>query len=280
MKSTSLLQKNIPYTFHDPTLLDNRPYVGGTWNNHNERKTFEVEDCNASDYSAAIEIAHKTFPSYKTLSPKIRGKLLRNWSRQVSESAQDLAAICTLELGKPFKESLRAVDYAVTFLDWFANLAEQGCGMSPFQALLLLKDGRLESGPFVNQSVSSALLHPNNSGVLKKIAPALAVGCTVVHKPAPETPLCAITLAKTCERAGFPAGAYNMLPSSPKNASSIGSLFSSHSLVRHVTFTGSISVGKFLAEKCGANLKKMTIQFRPETARGDSKECTPRKSVG
>lgn len=166
-----------------------------------------------------------------------------------------------MELGKPFKESLRAVDYAVNCLNWFANLAEEGCGG---ETIPNSSAGNVRIFTLRQPVGVVCAITPWNSpysGVLKKIAPALAVGCPVVHKPAPETSMCAIALAKTCERAGFPAGVYNMLTSSSASAREIGSLFCSHALVRHVTFTGSTGVGKWLAERCGANMKKLTMEL-------------------
>jgi succinate-semialdehyde dehydrogenase/glutarate-semialdehyde dehydrogenase len=266
--------------------------VGGTWLRGAEGKTFSVEgehnssandsessltgnsdpsdqqilsyvsDCDVAEYQEAIEIAHEAFASYKNLTPRARAKLLRNWSQQVSESRNDLAALCTLELGKTFKESLGAVNYATDCLNWFANLAEEGCGGETIPNSSAGGKTRILT---IRQPVGVVCaITPWNSpfsGVLKKIAPALAIGCTIVHKPAPETPLCAIALAKTCERAAFPPGVYNMLTSSHTNAVAIGTLFCSHPLVRHVTFTGSTAVGKFLAAKCGENLKKVTMEL-------------------
>ncbi|RFU72862.1 succinate-semialdehyde dehydrogenase [Trichoderma arundinaceum] len=274
MSSVSIFRKDIPYTFKDPSLLDVRAYVDGGWRNAIENKTFPVEDpsdqqilahvsdCSVAEYEQAIEIAHQAFTPYKNLTPRARGELLRKWAQCVRESSQDLAALCVLELGKPFKEALTALSYAARCLDWFASLAEQGCGGETIPNSSAGGRTRIFT---IRQPVGVVCaITPWNSpysGVLKKIAPALAVGCTVVHKPAPETPLCAIALAKTCERAGFPPGAYNMLTSSSENAAAIGSLFCSHQLVRHVTFTGSSAVGKFLAERCGANLKRMTMEL-------------------
>lgn len=179
----------------------------------------------------------------------------------MAQSREDLAALCTLELGKPYKESLGAVNYAVDCLNWFANLAAEGCGGETIPNSNAGKSRILTIRQPVGVVCAITPWNSPYSGVLKKIAPALAVGCTVVHKPAPETPLCAIALAKTCERAGFPPGVYNMLTSSAGNAAAIGSLFCSHPLVRHVTFTGSSGVGRFLAERCGTNLKRVTMEL-------------------
>lgn len=215
-----------------------------------------------AEYDEAIQTAHRALTTYGMLTPRARGQLLRSWSHQVQRSREDLAALCTLELGKVFQESLKAVDYATDCLAWFANLAEQGCRGETIPNSNAGGNVRIFT---IRKPVGVvAAITPWNSpysGVLKKIAPALAVGCTVVHKPAPETPLCAIALAKTCERAGFPSGVYNMLTSSSENAKKVGSLFCSHPLVRHITFTGSTSVGKSLAAQCGANMKKITMEL-------------------
>ncbi|KIX05600.1 uncharacterized protein Z518_06472 [Rhinocladiella mackenziei CBS 650.93] len=274
MVSASVLNKDVPYEFQDVSLLDNRSFVGGSWEIGPDGKTFSVEDpsdqrilafvsdSSVGEYRNAIDIAHEAFDSYKFLAPRARSELLRNWAQRVLQCKYDLAALCTLELGKPLKESLDAVKYAATCLNWFANLAEEGCGGETVPNSTSGGRTRILT---IRQPVGVVCaITPWNSpysGVLKKIAPALAVGCTVVHKPAPETPLCAIALAKTCERAGYPPGVYNMLTSSHANAAAVGDLFCSHPLVRHVTFTGSTGVGRYLAERCGANLKKMTMEL-------------------
>jgi succinate-semialdehyde dehydrogenase / glutarate-semialdehyde dehydrogenase len=214
------------------------------------------------DYERAIHEAHAAFLSWKATTSNARGKSLRSWAKEIQASCEDLAALCTLELGKPFKESLSAVKYAINCVNWFANLAETGCGGETIPNSGARDDTRILT---IRQPVGVVgAITPWNSpfsGVLKKIAPAIAVGCTVVHKPAPETALCAIALAKTSERAGIPAGVYNVLTSSGSTAAQVGSLFSSHALVRHVTFTGSTGVGRYLAERCGSNLKKVTMEL-------------------
>uniref|UniRef100_A0A8H7K9M3 Aldehyde dehydrogenase domain-containing protein n=1 Tax=Bionectria ochroleuca TaxID=29856 RepID=A0A8H7K9M3_BIOOC len=274
MSSSFIFCKNVPYTFHDASLLDVRSYVGGEWENSSENKTFAVEDpadqqilanvsdSSVADYERAIDIANTAFKAYRQLTPSNRGQLLRNWAQAVRESSRDLAALCTLELGKPINESIKAVAYAASCLDWFANLADQGCGGETIPSSG--NGGRNRIWTVRRPVGVVCAITPWNSpysGVLKKIAPALAVGCTIVHKPAPETPLCAMALAKTCQRAGFPAGVYNVLASSPGRAAAVGSLFCSHPSVRHVTFTGSTAVGRYLAERCGANLKKITMEL-------------------
>ncbi|KAL7904079.1 Aldehyde/histidinol dehydrogenase [Trichoderma velutinum] len=269
-----ILSKEIPYTFRDASLLDLKSFVGGEWRSSADDKTFAVEDpsdqkvlayvsdCSTADYEQAIDAAHTAFMSYRRLTPLARGKLLRNWAQGVRDSTQDLAALCTLELGKPLTESIKSLTYAANCLDWFANLAEQGCGGETIPNSGNGGQNRIWT---IRQPVGVVCaITPWNSpysGVLKKIAPALAAGCTVVHKPAPETPLCAIALSKLCQRAGFPPGVYNMLTSSSDSAAAVGSLFCSHPLVRHVTFTGSTAVGRYLGERCGANLKKITMEL-------------------
>ncbi|KIW13348.1 hypothetical protein PV08_08536 [Exophiala spinifera] len=274
LRQSPILLKDIPYTFKDISLLDDRAFAGGAWQKSSSGRTFPVEDpsdqqilarvadCDVDDYENAIHEAHAAFVSWKATTPNARGKSLRRWANEIQASCDDLAALCTLELGKPFKESLSAVTYAINCVNWFANLAEEGCGGETVPN----SGGQSKTRIFtIRQPVGVVgAITPWNSpfsGVLKKIAPAIAVGCTVVHKPAPETALCAIALAKTSERAGIPAGVYNMLTSSARAAAEVGSLFSSHTMVRHVTFTGSTGVGRYLAERCGANLKKVTMEL-------------------
>ncbi|KEF54225.1 uncharacterized protein A1O9_09391, partial [Exophiala aquamarina CBS 119918] len=144
-----------------------------------------VSDYSVSDYVQAIELAYEAFPSYKSLAPRSRSELLRSWAIEVRRSRQDLAALCTLELGKPFKKSLRAVDYAIDFLHWFENLAEQGCGG---ETIPNSSTGNVRIFTLLQPVGVVCAITPWNSlysGVLKEIAPRwlLAVRSSISRPP-------------------------------------------------------------------------------------------------
>jgi succinate-semialdehyde dehydrogenase/glutarate-semialdehyde dehydrogenase len=185
--------------------------------------------------------------------------MLRRWADLIKESREDLAALCTLELGKPFTESLVTVDYGISFLEWFETLAEHTGGETipaqrPGQRIITYKEP---------QGVVVAITPWNSpiAMITRKVGAAIAAGNTVVCKPAPETPLCAIALGKLFERAGFPPGVFNVVTCSPAATQEIGAELCSNKLVKHLSFTGSTPVGKILNAQCAAHLKKTSMEL-------------------
>jgi succinate-semialdehyde dehydrogenase/glutarate-semialdehyde dehydrogenase len=199
-------------------------------------------------------MANEAFKSYKKTSPRQRRTWIRCWSNAIKASRNDLAAICTLELGKPISESLQTIDYAVSFLDWFETQIEQVAGTT-FPATL--DDSRIFTMRQPQGVV--AVITPWSSPVAmvtRKVGAALAAGNTVVLKPAPQTPLCAIALAKLCQRAGFPAGVLNVVTASFGSTPDVGVEMCQSPLVRHLSFTGSTAVGRFLNTECARTSSK------------------------
>lgn len=207
----------------------------------------------------AIEAASSAFQSYRKTTCRQRRQLVRRWADLIRDNANDLAAICTAELGKPFTESLVTVRYGIDFLDWFESAIERQFGdtipaAKPNKRILTIRQ---------SQGVVAAITPWNSpiAMVTRKVGAAIAAGNTVVCKPAPETPLSALALAKLFERAGGPPGVFNVVTSSAANAVAIGEAMTQHPAVRHLSFTGSTAVGKYLHVECARHLKKTSMEL-------------------
>ncbi|KAL6812640.1 Aldehyde/histidinol dehydrogenase [Trichoderma camerunense] len=268
---SNVLLKNIPYQFKDVSLLDNRAYIGGKWLPAESGATFPVFDpednvaifrvANLTDVEVhkAIDAAQTAFLTYKEFSHRKRRQLLHQWITIVKENRDDLAAICTLELGKPITESYVTVDYGLSFLEWFEGEIERLYGET-------IPAARENNRIFTTREPQGvvAAITPWNSPIamiLRKVGAAIAAGCTVVLKPAPETPMCAIAIAKLFERVGYPAGTLNIVTGDAASSPSIGNEMCRNKLVRHLSFTGSTAVGKFLNGECGKLLKKTSMEL-------------------
>jgi succinate-semialdehyde dehydrogenase/glutarate-semialdehyde dehydrogenase len=184
--------------------------------------------------------------------------LIRKWSDTIKANREDLAAICTLELGKPFTESLVTVDYGTSFLDWFEGQIERLGGES-----IPAARGNNRIVTIRQPQGVVAAITPWNSPIAmitRKVGAAIAAGNTVVCKPAPETPLCAIALAKLFERSGYPPGVFNVVTNSAETSSAAGAEMSENKLVRHLSFTGSTAVGRYLNGECAKSMKKTSME--------------------
>jgi len=257
--------------FKDPSLLDFRSFVGGEWVEASSKKTFavldpeddkvtaEVADLSREDVNKAIDLAHKAFLSYRKVQPRERRWLIRKWADQIKANRDDLAAICTLELGKPFTESLVTVDYGISFLDWFEGQIERLGGDT-----IPAARGNNRIVTIRQPQGVVAAITPWNSPIAmitRKVGAAIAAGNTVVCKPAPETPLCAIALGKLFERAGYPPGVFSVVTCSSRNTPDIGQEMCHNKLVRHLSFTGSSAVGMYLNSEAGKSLKRISMEL-------------------
>ncbi|RDL30992.1 Succinate-semialdehyde dehydrogenase (NADP+) [Venustampulla echinocandica] len=280
----SILCKKIPYTFKDISLLDNRSFIAGQWVTSSTLETFPVYDpednekvCDVADLGRddtrkAVVAAQEAFKTFKNTSHRERRWLMRRWADMIKENKEDLAAICTLELGKPFSESLVTVKYGTDFLDWFEGAIERQYGET-------IPAAKSENRIFTIRQPQGvvAAITPWNSPiamVTRKVGAAIAAGNTVVCKPAPETSLCAIAVAKLFERAGGPPGVFNIVTSSVKKAAEVGQELTSNPFVRHLSFTGSTAVGRFLHAECAKSFKKTSMELggnAPFIVFGDAK---------
>jgi succinate-semialdehyde dehydrogenase / glutarate-semialdehyde dehydrogenase len=184
---------------------------------------------------------------------------MRRWADLIRAAKDDLAAICTLELGKPFTESLVTVKYGTDFLDWFEGAIERQYGET-------IPAAKGENRIFTIRQPQGvvAAITPWNSPiamVTRKVGAAIAAGNTVVCKPAPETPLCAIAVAKLFEKAGGPPGVLNIVTSSAQKSTLVGEEMTQNTLVKHLSFTGSTAVGRHLHSECAKSFKKTSMEL-------------------
>lgn len=217
----------------------------------------EVSDCEAEHATTAIEAAHEAFKIWSKFSAGKRSRILKKWHQLQLEHAKTLAKILSIEQGKPFAEALGEVKYGASFVEWFAEEARRVYGDTiPGHR----SDLRIT---VIKQPVGVvAAITPWNfpsAMITRKIAPALAAGCTIVLKPSELTPLSALALIELAELAGFPPGVLNLLPSS--KPAEIGEVFTSHPKVKKISFTGSTRVGKLLMKQSANQLKKLSLEL-------------------
>jgi succinate-semialdehyde dehydrogenase/glutarate-semialdehyde dehydrogenase len=252
----------------DPRLFREACYVNGAWIVSPRGETVNVDNpatgeilgavpkLGAAETREAIARASAAFPAWSRKTGKERAAVLRRWFDLMMENQDDLARLMTLEQGKPLSESRGEVAYAASFLEWFGEEAKRVYGdtIPGHQA-----DKRIV---VLKQPIGVvACITPWNfplAMITRKAGPALGAGCTVVLKPAGQTPFSALALAELAERAGVPKGVFNVLTGSAKE---IGGELSSHPAVRKLSFTGSTEVGKVLMEQCAGTVKKLSLEL-------------------
>ena len=254
---------------NDQSLLKSAAYIDGAWVGSDTGTTFDVlnpatgdilaklPDLGADATKAAIVAAETAFKIWRTKMPKERSAILRRWFQMIMDAQEDLAQILTAEMGKPLAEARGEIAYGASFIEWFAEEGKRVYGdviPSPQadRRILVVKQ------PI---GVVAAITPWNfpNAMITRKVAPALAVGCTVVIKPAAETPLSALALAELGERAGIPKGVINVVVG--KNARAIGGELCANQTVRKLTFTGSTEVGRVLMRQCADDIKKVSLEL-------------------
>jgi succinate-semialdehyde dehydrogenase/glutarate-semialdehyde dehydrogenase len=250
---------------HNPSLLKEQCLIGGKWvgtptlevrNPATGALIGRVPDLGASETRAAIEAAHAAFPAWSGRLAKERGAVLRRWFELQRDHREDLALLMTTEQGKPLAEARGEVDYAASYSEFFAEEAKRIYGEiipTPKESgrLLVLKQPVGVVGAITPWNFPLAM-------ITRKISPAIAAGCTVVVKPAPETPFSALALAELAVRAGVPAGVLNVVTG---DAKAIGGELTSNPLVRMITFTGSTEVGKLLMRQAAGTVKKIALEL-------------------
>ncbi|GAO14821.1 uncharacterized protein UV8b_04058 [Ustilaginoidea virens] len=216
-------------------------------------------DCSGLDVDAAVQSSHQAFQEYSKWTPRRRAQCISKWHHLIVAARQDLATMLVYETGKPLAEARAEIDYATSFTWWFVGEAERAHGHCIVSAV----PGR--RAVTIKQPVGvAAALVPWNFPValaLRKMAAALAAGCTMVVKPSPETPITALAVSHLALRAGFPSGTLNVVTTSLDNTPAVAEALCLHPLVRTVTFTGSTRVGKIISSLCAANLKKSTLEL-------------------
>ena len=252
----------------DPSLLRDQAFIDGQWGDADSGETFTVENpasgetvadvacCGAAEARRAIEAAARAFETWRHTTVKERAALLRRWFDLMMENQEDLARILTAEQGKPLAEARGEIAYGANYVEWFSEEAKRVYGDTIPQPS---NDKRIVC---IKQPVGVvACITPwnfPNAMLARKIGPALAAGCTVVCKPANETPLSAHALAELATRAGIPPGVINILCGQTVE---IGRELTSNPTVRKLTFTGSTAVGKLLMAQCAGTMKRMSMEL-------------------
>ncbi|HEX6959252.1 MAG TPA: NAD-dependent succinate-semialdehyde dehydrogenase [Ferrovibrio sp.] len=250
-------------------LIRRQAYIDGAWISADSGKTFavtnpadgsliaEVPDMGVAETRRAIAAAEAAWPAWAALTAKQRAGILRKWYELILQNQDDLGALMTLEQGKPLAEAKGEVIYGASFVEWFAEEGRRIYGdVIPSHA----SDKRII---VLKQPVGVvAAITPWNfpvAMITRKVAPALAAGCPVVVKPAEDTPLCALALAKLAEDAGMSKGVFNVVTS--MQAPAVGLELTTNPTVRKVSFTGSTEVGKILMRQSADTLKKLSLEL-------------------
>jgi succinate-semialdehyde dehydrogenase/glutarate-semialdehyde dehydrogenase len=250
---------------NDPTLLVDRCYVGGTWvgepadpidNPATGEVLARVPRFGAQETTEAIEKAAEAFKAWSKRTAKERSVIMRRWFELMIANKEDIALIMTSEQGKPLTEARGEVDYAASFVEFYAEEAKRVYGET-------IPSHRADARIIVARQPIGviAAITPWNfpaAMITRKVAPAIAAGCTAVVKPAPETPLTALALGVLAERAGIPAGVLNIVTG---DAKAIGGVMTSHPAVKFIGFTGSTAVGKLLMSQAASTVKKVGLEL-------------------
>ncbi|HEY0219144.1 MAG TPA: NAD-dependent succinate-semialdehyde dehydrogenase [Afipia sp.] len=249
----------------DKSLLADKCYVAGKWrgesvdavtNPATDAVLASVPRFGGKETVEAVEAAEQAFPAWSALTAKARSAILRRWYELILENRNDLALIMTSEQGKPLAEARGEIESGAAYIEFYAEEAKRVYGE-------IIPTHRSDARIMVLRQplgVVAAITPWNfpSSMIARKVAPALAAGCTVVVKPAPETPLSALALAVLAERAGVPAGVLNIITG---DAVAIGQALTSHPTVRLIGFTGSTDVGKLLMKQAADTVKKVGLEL-------------------
>ena len=253
----------------DPSLLKTDALINGEWIAGASRfavhdpatgaKLVDVANLGPQDAQAAIAAANAAWPAWRSKTAKERSSILRKWFDLLMANQDDLGRIMTAEQGKPLPEAKGEVAYGASFVEWFAEEAKRVNGETLPQfdnnkRLLVLKQPIGVCAAITPWNFPLAM-------ITRKVAPALAAGCTVVIKPAELTPLSALAAAELAQRAGIPAGVLNMLCADADNSIAIGKVLCESPIVRHISFTGSTEVGRILMAQSAPTVKKMSLEL-------------------
>ncbi|TIP60210.1 MAG: NAD-dependent succinate-semialdehyde dehydrogenase [Mesorhizobium sp.] len=252
----------------DRRLLRQLAYVDGHWTASEAAESFEVTDpatgatvawvaaLDARQTSKAIDAASRAFPAWRAALPQERARILRKWFDLITAAKDDLALLMTLEQGKPLRESLSEIDYAASFVEWYAEEAKRLNAESvtshlPKAEMMVRREPLGVVGVVTPWNFPAAML-------TRKAAAALAAGCTIVAHPSSETPLSALALAELGERAGLPAGVFNVLTG---KASTIVGRMCEDPRVRAMSFTGSTEIGRLIAAQSAPTMKRLVMEL-------------------
>jgi succinate-semialdehyde dehydrogenase/glutarate-semialdehyde dehydrogenase len=258
-------------TIQHDDLLPGRNFIAGQWQQAAEGRRFDVTDpatdavfatvpdSGAVDAAAALEAAHAAFATWRAVPAKQRAQILRRWNDLILQHQDDLGRLISREQGKPLAEGRGEVAYASSYVDWFAGEATRANGdvipaPVPGRRMFALKEPVGVVAAITPWNFPAAM-------IARKIAPALAAGCTVVCKPAEDTPLTSLALVRLAEQAGVPAGVLNIVTASRQRAAEVVDVWLDDPRVRKISFTGSTPVGKHLARRSADTLKKLSLEL-------------------
>ncbi|MDA0870177.1 MAG: NAD-dependent succinate-semialdehyde dehydrogenase [Proteobacteria bacterium] len=255
-------------TIQNFKLFRDKCYINGEWIEANSKDTISVNNpatlkeigtvpkCGKEETKKAIDAANAAWPKWKSTSAKERSIILRKWFDLIISNKEELAQIMTIEQGKPINESRGEIVYGASFIEWFAEEAKRVYGDTIPDPLTDRRIVVLKQPVGVVASITP--WNFPNAMITRKCAPALAVGCPVVIKPASQTPYSALALAALAEEAGFPKGTLNVITG---KASEIGDELATNPIVRKLSFTGSTEIGKVLMAKCAGTVKKVSMEL-------------------
>ncbi|HBM3219813.1 TPA: NADP-dependent succinate-semialdehyde dehydrogenase [Klebsiella oxytoca] len=253
---------------NDPTLFRQQAFIDGRWRDASSGETLGVTNpangqqlgsvpkMGAEETREAIDAAARALPAWRALTARERATILRRWFDLMMEHQDDLARLMTLEQGKPLAEAKGEIGYAASFIEWFAEEGKRiyGDTIPGHQAdkrLLVIKQPIGVTAAITPWNFPSAM-------ITRKAGPALAAGCTMVLKPASQTPFSTLALAELANRAGIPEGVFNVVTGS---ASEVGNELTGNPLVRKLSFTGSTEIGRQLMEQCAKDIKKVSLEL-------------------
>ncbi|WP_307702665.1 NAD-dependent succinate-semialdehyde dehydrogenase [Variovorax paradoxus] len=254
---------------NDPTLFKTDALIAGEWTKGKSRfdvndpatgqKLADVANLTRADAVLAIAAANMALAAWRRKTGKERSIVLRKWFDLLVANTEDLGRLMTAEQGKPFAEAKGEVAYGASFIEWFAEEAKRVNGevLPQFdnnRRLLVMKQAIGVCAAITPWNFPLAM-------ITRKVAPALAAGCTVVIKPAELTPLTALAAAELAVRAGIPAGVLNVLTADSQNSIAIGKELCESDVVRHLSFTGSTEVGRILMSQCAPTVKKLSLEL-------------------
>ena len=255
----------------DPSLFRTQSYLNGEWIDADSGMRFDVDnpadgsivasvpDCGGAETKRAIDAANAALPAWRAMTAKQRSVILRRWFDLMMLNADDLALILTTEQGKPLPEAKGEITYGASFIEWFAEEGKRIYGdvIPPHMSdkrLIVIKQ------PI---GVTAAITPWNfpNAMITRKAAPALAAGCTMVLKPAEQTPFSALAMAELGHRAGIPKGVFNVITGAAHSSSAIGMELCANPIVRKLSFTGSTEVGRILMRQSADTIKKLSLEL-------------------
>jgi succinate-semialdehyde dehydrogenase/glutarate-semialdehyde dehydrogenase len=252
----------------DPSLFRQQCYIDGQWVDAAGKATFEIKNpanrelvgtmpkLSRAEVAKTIDVANAAWPAWRAKTGKERAALLRKWFDLIVANADDLAMIMTMEQGKPLAESKGEIAYSASFIEWFGEEAKRVYGDTIPQnvqgrRIIVVKEPIGVVAAITPWNFPSAM-------ITRKAGPALAAGCTVVCRPASQTPFSATALAELAHRAGIPKGVFNVITGS---AGEMGAELTSNPIIRKLSFTGSTEVGKLLMEQCAGTVKKVSMEL-------------------